>query len=82
MESLKNLITKVYNKESSGDFIDSTQMSNHRIKTTIKQGCVADWLVHRTHNPMIVGSSLTGDSNILGQDMHQVNSCPSRGRQV
>ena len=45
---------------------------------------VAEWLAHRTHNPMIAGSSLTGASNILGQDMNLVNTpqcCPSRGQQ-
>ena len=47
-------------------------------------GRVAEWLVRRTHNPMIAGSSLTGTSNILGQDMNPVNvlqCCPSRGWQ-
>ena len=31
---------------------------------------MAEWLVHRTHNPLIAGSSLIGASNILGQDMN------------
>ena len=46
---------------------------------------MAEWLVRRTHNPMIVGLSLTGASSILGQDMNLVNAlqcCLSRGQQV
>ena len=37
-------------------------------------GRVAKWLAHRTPNHMIVGSSLTGASNILGQDMNLVDA--------
>ena len=32
------------------------------------------WLERRTHNPMIACLSLTGASNILGQDMNLVNA--------
>ena len=35
---------------------------------------MAEWLVRGTHNPMIAGSSLTGASNILGQDKNLVNA--------
>ena len=45
---------------------------------------MAEWLARRTHNPMITGLSLTGASNILGQDMNLVNApqcCPSRSWQ-
>ena len=45
---------------------------------------MAEWLARRTHNPMIAGLSLTGTSNILGQDVNLVNApqCyPSRGWQ-
>ena len=36
-------------------------------------GRVAEWVVRKTNNPMIVGSSLTGASNILRQD----GQCPA-----
>ena len=47
-------------------------------------GPVAEWLARRTHNPMLVGSSLTSASNILGQNMNVVDApqcCLSRGWQ-
>ena len=49
-----------------------------------RPGRLAEWLAHRAHNYMIVNLSLTGASNILGQDMNLVNAlqcCPSRGQQ-
>ena len=47
-------------------------------------GRVAEWLARRTHDLLIAGSSPTGASNILGQDMNPVGApqcLPSRGRQ-
>ena len=54
------------------------------VKFMVTPGRVAEWLTHRTHNPMNAGLSLTGARNILKQDMNPVNvpqCCPSRGRQ-
>ena len=45
---------------------------------------MAEWLVHKTHNHVIVGLNLTGASNILEQDMNPVDASqcsPSRGWQ-
>ena len=39
----------------------------------VRPGRVAEWLRRRTHNPVIAGSSPTGASDILGQDMNPVN---------
>ena len=44
----------------------------------------AKWLARKTHALLIAGSSLTGTSNILWQDMNPVDApqcLPSRGRQ-
>ena len=49
-----------------------------------RPGRMAEWLARRTHDLLIVGSSPTGASNILGQDMNPVGALqclPSRGRQ-
>ena len=45
---------------------------------------MAEWLANRTHDLLIAGSSLTGASNILGQDMNLVGApqcLPLRGQQ-
>ena len=50
----------------------------------LRPGRVAEWLARRTHDLLIAGSSPTGASNILGQDMNLVGApqcLPSRGRQ-
>ena len=51
---------------------------------SVRPGRVAEWLARRTHDLLITGSSLTGASNILGQDMNPVSALqclPSRGWQ-
>ena len=50
--------------------------------TLLNRDAWKKWLVRRTQNLIIVGLSLTGASNILGQDMNLVDAlqcCLSRG---
>ena len=44
---------------------------------------MAEWLARRTRDLLIAGWSLTGASNILGQDMNPVDGqcLPPRGQQ-
>ena len=57
----------------------------NRIQSSFQEpGRVDEWLACRIHDLLITGSSLTGTSNILGQDMNLVGTSqclPSRGQQ-
>ena len=65
----------------------SLDLYSYELKQSVlneRPGPVAEWLTNRTHDPMIASSSLTGASNILGQNRNLViapQCCLSRCQQ-